>query len=100
MEQMEQTQEQIAEQRAAAIRSKEAFQELLSHQAWDQLVEVAEAQIKQRENIILGPAPDADSMLKIEYMKGELQGIRLFLQLPGIIIEQSDVTVKQNEGEV
>jgi len=75
------------------------FQTLLESPGWGQLAEVAASQMETRKGYILGPAEDANTQLKTEFMKGELAGIDIMMRLPGLIVEQSQITLSEMEGE-
>lgn len=65
-----------------------AFRSLVKSRGWELLVEVANAQIKSRENaIITAPLDTLQSMLELKTNHGERQGIKLFVELPNIMIE-------------
>jgi len=55
--------------------------------------------METRKGYILGPAEDANTQLKTEFMKGELAGIDIMMRLPGLIVEQSQITLSEMEGE-
>ena len=60
---------------------------LVKSRGWDRLVKIAEAQCENRQITLLAPLDSANPYPQ-EFMKGEIAGIRLFLRLPGITIEQ------------
>lgn len=57
--------------------------QLLRSRGWARLHSIAEAQAKNRTAQVLGPG-GGDAK---EYMKGEIAGIRLFMQLPETALE-------------
>ena len=80
------------------------FQELLDLPAWSRLVEMATAQMKMRQDQLLMPmhertAVSIDRPLPTdEFLKGESSGVRLFTQLPNIIMESAKAVI-DNEKE-
>jgi len=73
---------------------------LIKHSAWGQLMEIASKQLTTRtDNIILVPVTGADACFGQEFMKGEIAGIRLFMNLPRILEEQLTDELAQMEKE-
>ena len=79
------------------------FQELLDLPAWSRLVEMATAQMKMRQDQLLMPmhertAVSADRPLPTdEFLKGESSGVRLFTQLPNIIMESAKAVIESEK---
>lgn len=68
---------------------------LVKHAAWKQLMEIAGKQLTTRtDNVILIPVTGADACFGQEFMKGEIAGIRLFMNLPRILEEQLEDEIK------
>lgn len=80
------------EQRIEAAKLKRMLGGLLEHEGWQWLAEAAKVQISHRENeVLLKPTENVSAQ---EYMKGELQGIKLFLSLPRNGLEMSEAVLK------
>lgn len=68
---------------------------LVKHSAWKQLMDIAAKQLTTRtDNVILVPVAGADACYGQEFMKGEIAGIRLFMNLPRILEEQLEDELK------
>jgi hypothetical protein len=75
------------EQIAEARKLKRIMEELKAEPGWKKLVEYAEAQTQDRTNrVLLLPTSQPYEQ---EYMKGEVQGIKIFLNIPDTLIEQA-----------
>jgi len=62
------------------------FQELLNSPGWEQLDKYAEKQIQHREIGLHTQATGLDSIISNEFVKGEIAGIQLFLNIPSAVI--------------
>jgi hypothetical protein len=81
------TQEQLAE----AVRVKREMEQLTSSPVWKEIVAVAKSQLQARENqILLKPT---ENPLAQEYQKGEVQGIKLFVQYPETLLENAKAVI-------
>ncbi len=81
------TQEQLAE----AVKVKREMEALISSPGWKDIVLVAKAQLQARENqILLKPT---ENPLAQEYQKGEVQGIKLFVQYPETLLENAKAVI-------
>ncbi|UCE50136.1 MAG: hypothetical protein JSW47_08235 [Phycisphaerales bacterium] len=76
------------------------FKMLIDNVGWDRLMIVAEKQIENRMPSALDKTESLLSILTNEYEKGEIAGIRLFMQLPGIAIEQIKADIEKIEREL
>lgn len=65
------------------------MQALLKSQGWARLSSIAEAQVKTRTAGVLAPRKLGNEFEQ-EFQKGEISGIRLFMQLPSISVEDFD----------
>lgn len=75
--------DQWREQRRAAVIQKEAFRGLTQHPGWEKLREIVAGQIDARMGRVLYQVLDNEnSVFAQEYMKGEIQGLRLVMALP------------------
>lgn len=73
-----------------------ALQELLSSPGWDLLVEVVEAQTSIRKDVILLTALEtSDKVYAQEFMKGEVAGMRLLVQLPKDIVDSTQAKIAE-----
>lgn len=80
------------EQRVEAVRNKKMMEALVATDGWKMLAAVASAQIAPRRNkVTLTPTTD---IVEENFMKGEIQGIELFVNLPSKLIEESDAIIK------
>ena len=79
----EKMQEQIDEAREAL----EEMRALVLQPGWARISKIAFAQIEARKNeVLLQPTTDTYAQ---EYMKGEIQGIQLFVNLPRKLVEEN-----------
>ena len=60
---------------------------LRDHKGYKWLLELAAAQVKGREPALFTPLDSILDMPKSEFLKGEISGIRLFMQIVSIRIE-------------
>jgi len=75
------------EQRAEAVRVKREMEALIASAGWKKLQEYAEKQKIERSNsVLLSPT---ETPMTQEFMKGEIQGISLFVKIPEILITSS-----------
>lgn len=86
------------EQRAEAARNKKMMEALVATEGWRMLAAVAEAQLQpRRQKVTLSPT---ENVAEENFMKGEIQGITLFAELPKKLIEESEAILKMwNEQE-
>ncbi len=85
------------EQLAEAVKARREMEALISSPGWKSLVKIAEANWKGRENqILLKPT---ENPLAQEYLKGEVQGIKLFAQYPETIVEASKAIIDSTKSE-
>ncbi len=70
-------------------------QELLKCQGWDRLVEYAEGQMAARTTAMQGAANGLDGLIAEEFSKGEVAGIRLFLNIPSVIIRDFSEQIEE-----
>lgn len=75
-------------QRADAARERKEMEELLAHPGWKRLAKIADAQTLERRNKVL-LAPTTEPLAQ-EYMKGEIHGISLFMEIPKVISAQAE----------
>lgn len=88
------------EQRVEASRDKKLMEELVSSAGWKFLVTAAEGQALERKNqVLLKPTKDPYEQ---EYMKGEIQGLSLFVEIPKRVLENAkailEIAAKNEEG--
>lgn len=76
-------------------------QDLLKSVGWARLSELANAQIEARRNMILAPEHEKPQVngkpVTEEFLKGEISGIRSFLQLPEVLVETTSEVIKSQE---
>lgn len=87
------------DQRVEAIKNKKAMEALIATEGWKLLEGFGKGQVGPRENqVMLVPTKD---VMEQEFMKGEVQGIKLLLETPGKLIEESKAIIDlANEQEV
>ena len=78
------------------------FQELLEQPAWCRLVKFADEQMRMRQSQLLLPTheravPEGRPLPSDEFLKGEGSGIRLFTQLPSIMMETAKALIENEE---
>ena len=76
------------------------FRELLKHRGWAHLVEYGEGQINGREGSKIVPANSLDAMIANANTDAEISGIRLFLALPELAIEDFEAQLEELKLEV
>ena len=84
---------------AEAIKIKNEMSNLISSPGWKRLIAAAGSQVEGRTNsVILEPTKNPYEQ---EYLKGEIHGIKAFMQIPSIILEESqgiiDLTKEKEE---
>lgn len=78
--------EEISSEKRADL--KHALKQLLASEGWKQYIGVITSQQRQRfDQVVLQPLPGADAVYAQEYMKGEIQGLRMAASMPQAIIE-------------
>lgn len=77
-------------------RRAKAFTELLVHEGWNHLTDLARTARDERIKVILSPTETNDEVLRREYIKGVAYGIEFILDLPMRSIELSK---HLNDGE-
>jgi hypothetical protein len=81
----------LEEQRVDAARTKKMMEELIETEGWKFISEAAKVQAMSRENeVMLKPT---ENPLAQEYLKGEVQGIKLFTTLPEKLLEGSKAII-------
>lgn len=64
------------------------YRNLAKSLAWEELVEIGNAQIETRKNLLFNlRVTDFESMAEQNFARGEIEGIRLFLTFPDLLIE-------------
>lgn len=76
------------------------FQELIKSPGWAQLVDYAEKQMNARRINVEGPSGGLDGCITQEYEKGEIAGIRLFLNIPAVAMEQFTEQLEELKKEM
>lgn len=88
------------EQRVEAAKHKRIMEALVETEGWKMLYALAEREALVRTNqVLLKPT---EIPLEQEYMKGEIQGIKLFKDIPQKLIDESSALLRafanENEG--
>ena len=85
------------EQLAQAIREKKEMEHLISSPGWKTLKAIGMTQASIRENqVLLKPTVNP---LEQEYQKGEIQGIKLFLQYPETVFENAKAIIESQRQD-
>ena len=71
---------------------------LLRSPGWARLLKMAEAQCDTRSKNVLAPL-EGKSPYDLEFQKGEIAGIRLFMQLPEIALENLKEQLDEDQNE-
>jgi len=93
--------EELAQEEDEFLRQEELFVPLLDSAAWKELVAIAEAQIKVREEACLRASHEwPQGAPSAEYLKGAVCGIRLLLATPSqIVATAAELRVERLERE-
>lgn len=97
-----QTKEQAERALQAAREVLIDLQALVKSRGWDRLLSIARDQEAVRISAVaLQPLASGDKIYEQEFMKGEIAGIRLFMNLPGTQIEVllSQLDNMENEND-
>lgn len=70
------------------------YRDLVESPAWQELMKIAERQIKTRVEMIIQPEVDPADGLQKQLMRGERAGIALLLRTPHAIIEDAEFTME------
>jgi hypothetical protein len=90
-----------ADQRAEALKQKEAFQSLTTNPGWIMLREFMESQICERTDaIILQPSTGGlKQQLETEYSKGEIHSFKLLMKVAEVGLEEATAVVRSLDHE-
>ena len=92
--------EEQREAMEALRKTQQAFQALLNCQGWDQLAEYARKQIEHREVGLHAQANGLDVCIANAFVKGEIEGISLFLNIRAVVIEDFESQLEEIKEEV
>lgn len=70
------------------------LRDLVKCRGWARLNSLAQAQVKTRTASVLGPGGGDEK----EFQKGEIAGINLFMNLPGVAIENLRRQIEEQES--
>lgn len=85
MQQLRELQEELSE-----------LNSLVQHRGFKRLLKIGEEQVKARqESILLVPLKSMKDVLPQEYAKGEISGIKLFMELTKIEIGSLEAEIQQ-----
>lgn len=87
--------DQWREQRRAAVIQKESFRGLTQHPGWEKLTEIVRGQIEARMGQVLQVLESESAVFAQEYMKGEIQGLRLMLALPEVQMTEAEAVLSR-----
>lgn len=94
---MQEAQRQEMEELRQIVRE---FRELLNSPGWGRLVEYGEGQINGRVGSKVAPVEGLDHMIKNAITDAEVEGVRLFLKLPELAIEDFESQLTELKEEV
>jgi hypothetical protein len=86
------------EERLEAAKAKREMEEMMAMPGWKRLEQIASVQVESRSNqVLLSPT---ESPLTQEYLKGEVNGIRSFVKIPGVVVEEAKriIALANEEG--
>lgn len=73
---------------------------LLQSQGWELLSKHIQSQVDARvDNLVLNPLTGLDQTFGQEYVKGEIQALRMVAQLPKTLVEQAELFIKERDSE-
>lgn len=82
------------------MEAKHAFRSLVKSQGWERLAKYATEQIATRNNVLDNMVVnDSESMAEHNYTRGERDGVRLFLNMPEILLEMIEEDLKNADEE-
>lgn len=85
------------EQLSEALKAKREMEQLLATPGWKTLKAIGMGQTSIRENeVLLKPT---ENPLAQEYQKGEIQGIKLFLQYPETVLENAKAVIEASNPQ-
>lgn len=79
-----------------------ALKDLVASEGWAYYISVVETQHRARtDKILLEPLSGTDAVYGQEYMKGEVQGLRLAVNLPQTLIEtiEQELAMLKEKGD-
>ena len=75
---------------------KEELIAFIKHPVWQRVLNIASSQIKARtDNIILCPLQNEFGIYEQEFAKGEVSGVKLFCQMPELLLEETQSQLDQ-----
>lgn len=90
--------EEITLEKGAEI--KRALKDMLASEGWAYYISVIEKQQTIRlDQVVLQPLAGHDAVFQQEFMKGEIQGLRMAVSLPQTLIEACELAVEQLKAE-
>ena len=92
--------EEQREEMEVLRKTQREFQELTKSQGWAQLVEYAEKQIAHRRVGLDMQSDGLDKCIANEFVKGEVAGIQLFINIPAVVIEDFESQLDEIKEEV
>lgn len=81
-------------------KTRQAFQELLNSQGWELLADYASKQMEHRRIGLDMQSDGLDKCIANEFVKGEVAGIQLFLNIPAVVIEDFESQLDEIKEEV
>ena len=92
-----------ASQAKSAVEERELFLGLVTHPGWARIVEVAEAQIKNRRDLLEMPGDRTEDGRQAEFLKGEIMGLRTLIALPQVLVDNNEAMIeayrRKHDGE-
>lgn len=75
------------EQRADAAKQKKELEELLKQPGWKQIEKWIAENVETRSNSVL--YSPSEKPMEQEFTKGEISGLKMFIRVPEILLEQN-----------
>lgn len=75
-----------------------ALKQLFESRGWAIIVEIVKAQTEQRKELILLPRDQQPDEFKIEFLRGEIAGMRMFVELAKTELENRQFDKEVEDG--
>lgn len=85
------------ERLSEAVKIKREMESLISSPGWKRLVEISRNQVDGRTNSIL--LKPTESPYEQEYLKGEIQGMKTLVSIPGNLVEDAAAIIDSTKSE-
>lgn len=96
--------DEIRQERATAVKTKGAIQQLKASEGWSMLRRVMDSQVQQLVNNLVVQASTPETIYQSEYDKGKIAAYRILASLPDLLLDQAEITLQSTpddeKGEV